>query len=197
VPWAGPSGRPVQTGDANQLARVLICVAGRRGNGRFFRQQNAVACLASVGRGAVRKSMVVAMLLLVNGCANPPTSSSVEVMPRAGKTLEQFDRDQQVCRHYAAAQVMGEAEHGNWTRFATHGGGKLPWAGRGGVISDGKGNASSAGAGAIGSMAVSGIGSSSAQTMAQQRYDNSFGQCMLIKGNQVPGFPPWVPGRRT
>jgi hypothetical protein len=58
------------------------------------------ACRVSSGRtlGSVLAALVLAIVLL-GGCASIPSDPSVMVLPGTGKTFEQFQTDDAVCRH--------------------------------------------------------------------------------------------------
>ena len=131
----------------------------------------------------------LAALLVVGACASTPTGPTVRVMPPDGKPLGMFEDDDTVCRHHAAEQVAGQAEHANWMQVAVAGGGTLLGAGLGAAIGGGQGAAIGAGAGALGGTAVSAIPSGKAQGTIQSQYDNSYAQCMYSRGNEVAGIP--------
>jgi hypothetical protein len=52
-------------------------------------------------------------------------------MPAPHKSLAAFSDDDTICKHYASAQVDGEAAHQNWMQAAIAGGGTLLGAGLG------------------------------------------------------------------
>lgn len=133
------------------------------------------------------------LLLMISGCATMPTGPSVMALPPPGKSFEQFQADDAVCRQWAAQRIglaPQEAANQNTATGAVLG--TAIGAGLGAAI----GSAShSAGAGAaIG--AASGLligasaGAESGQVYgwrAQRRYDIAYIQCMYAKGNEVPG----------
>jgi hypothetical protein len=81
----------------------------------------------------------LAALLAVSACASTQTSLIMAVMPPHGKPLGMFTDDDTVCRHYAAAQVDGNAAHANWTQATVGAGGTLLRAGLGAAIGGGQG----------------------------------------------------------
>ena len=138
----------------------------------------------------------LAALLVVGACASTPRGPTVRVMPPDGKPIGMFEDDDTVCRHHAAEQVAGQAEHVNWMQPAMAGGGTFLGAGLGAAIGGGHRAAIGAGAGALGGTAVGAIPSGKAQGTIQSQYDNSYAQCMYSRGNEVAGFPSHARGRR-
>jgi len=67
------------------------------------------ACRVSSGRtlGSALAAPVLAIVLL-GGCASIPSGPSVMVLPGTGKTFEQFQTDDAVCRQWAAHSVGTE-----------------------------------------------------------------------------------------
>jgi uncharacterized protein YcfJ len=118
-------------------------------------------------------------------------------MPAPGRPLHVFSDDDTICRHFAAAQIDGEAAHSNWTQVAVAGVGTVLGAGLGAAIGGGKGAAIGAGAGALGGTAVGAIPAGKAQDSLQGRYDAAYAQCQYTKGNQVPGMARQTGSLRT
>lgn len=148
--------------------------------------------LADRRNEAVAGPLVVVVGL--TGCATIPTGPSVMVLPGRGKTFEQFQADNGVCRQWASTQVgttPGQASTEAGVSSAAIGAAS----GNPGV-----GAAIGAGGGALGGTAV-GLGSSEAAAgTVQWRYDVAYQQCMYAKGNQIPvaassayGVPPPPP----
>lgn len=52
-----------------------------------------------------RNILLVILVLLAGGCATVPTGPSVMVMPPPGKSFEQFQNDDAVCRQWASQQI--------------------------------------------------------------------------------------------
>src|SRR3990172_9151034 len=52
-----------------------------------------------------RVTAIGLVVLLFTGCATIPTSPSVMVLPGAGKSFEQFQADNAVCRDWASQQI--------------------------------------------------------------------------------------------
>ena len=135
----------------------------------------------------------LAALLVVGACASTPTGPAVRVMPPDGKPIGMFKDDDTVCRHNAAWQVAGQAEHVNWMQAAMAGGGTFLGAGLGAAVGGGHGPAIGAGAGALGGTAVGAIPSGKVQGTIQDQYDNAYLQCMYSRGNEVPGYHHLIP----
>ena len=128
----------------------------------------------------------------VSACATIPAGPSVMVLPGQGKSFEQFQGDDSVCRSWANAQVgttPGQASTEAGVSSAVIG--TVLGAGLGAAIGAASGNpgagaAIGAGGGALGGT-MYGIGASqSAAGSVQRRYDMAYQQCMYSKGNQVP-----------
>src|SRR5208337_2908581 len=49
--------------------------------------------------------LTLLIILTVTGCATVPTGPSVSMMPGSGKSFEQFQADDAVCRQWAAQQI--------------------------------------------------------------------------------------------
>lgn len=135
------------------------------------------------------------------GCATIPTGPSVMALPGSGKSFEQFQADDAVCKQWAAQQI-GQSPQTTANQNVAAG------AAVGTVVGAGLGAAIGAAAGHPGTGAAIGAGSgllvgtasgaSAGQVYgweAQRRYDNAYMQCMYAKGNQIPGMT--APARRT
>jgi hypothetical protein len=110
-----------------------------------------------------RWSAALILAALVSGCASAPTAPSVMVLPGLGKSFEQFNADDAVCRQ--------------WGLHAT---GRAP----------AEAATSDAGGPTSGATAASGAGGTvySGQE-GQWRYDMAYQQCMYSRGHQIPGVP--------
>ena len=106
------------------------------------------------------------LVVLLGGCASVPTGPSVMVLPGLGKSFEQFNADDAVCRQWGLQSI-----------------GRTP-----GEAATASGVASAAVGTAVGAAAdVSGSQYSGQE--AQWRYDMAYQQCMYSKGHQIPGVP--------
>jgi len=149
-----------------------------------------------------RNIFIVMAVLIISGCATMPTGPSVMVFPPPGKSFEQFQADDAICRQWAAQQIgmaPQEAANQNTATGAVVG----TAVGAGLVAAIGSASGSAGVGAAIG--AASGLlvgtasGASAGQAYgwrAQRRYDIAYQQCMYAKGNQIPGMTT-RPARRT
>lgn len=141
------------------------------------------------------KQYVLGLLaaVMVSGCATIPSGPSVMVLPAAGKTFEDFQADDAICRQWAGQQVgmpPDQAANQSLAKGAAVGtaAGAVVGAALGSISGNaGSGAAIGAGTGLIGGAAV---GSQTAYASAweiQRRYDIAYQQCMYAKGNLLPG----------
>ncbi len=140
------------------------------------------------------KWMVLPVMIVVGlgGCATIPTGPTVMVLPGRGRTFEQFQGDDLMCRQWAAQQVGATpatvAEQTTATSAAV---GTAVGAGVGAAIGAAAGNpaagaAIGAGTGLVGGTAI-GLDASRAEIGSLQwRYDVAYEQCMYAKGHQIP-----------
>ena len=130
--------------------------------------------------------------LLLTGCATVPSGPSVLVLPGTGKSFEQFQGDDIVCRQWAAQQTgitTSQASAGS-----TGGGaaiGTIVGAAAGAAIgaaagSPATGAAVGAGVGLLEGTAVGASRAEGSSARVQQQYDMTYMQCMYAKGNQIP-----------
>jgi len=136
---------------------------------------------------------VLAPVLLLSACATEPLGPTIPVMPAPNKPFDVFQGDQALCKQFASNEVQGGAQQANNRQVGTAVIGTLLGAGLGAAIGGGRGAAIGAGAGALGGTAVGAGPAEGAQYSLQQRYDQSYAQCMYSRGNQVPGFQPAGP----
>jgi outer membrane lipoprotein SlyB len=132
-----------------------------------------------------RYSALFAAMLLA-ACTTVPTGPSVAVMPGTGKTFEQFNADDAVCRQFAGNQNAGTAEAGNNKAVESGVVGTLVGAAAGAAFGGRQGAAVGAGTGLLVGSAAGANASQYAGYSAQRRYDISYEQCMYAKGNSVP-----------
>ena len=139
--------------------------------------------------------LTLAVLGSLAGCATIPNGPSVAVMPAPGKSFEQFNVEDDVCRQFAQKSIGTSANDA-----ATDSEIKSIAVGTAigavaGVL--GGGNHSGAGSGAaIGMLGGAAMGSGAAQTSGretQRRYDIAYEQCMYAKGNQLPQASAYRP----
>jgi Glycine-zipper domain len=134
----------------------------------------------------------ITVAVLLAACATIPTGPSVMVLPGHGKSFEQFQADDAVCRQWAAQQT------GTTTQRASTGStvsgaaiGTAVGAAAGAAVgaaagSPATGAAVGAGGGLLGGTAIGASRAEGAHASVQQRYDMTYMQCMYAKGNQIP-----------
>ena len=135
----------------------------------------------------------IAVALLVSGCVTMPVGPSVLVLPGPGKSFENFQTDDYVCRRWAEQQIgMTAQETANENTVTGAAVGTAIGAGTGALLGAATGHAGAGAAIGAGSGLLVGTaaGAGSGQEygwQAQQRYDYAYVQCMYSKGNEVPG----------
>jgi len=148
-----------------------------------------------------------AILLLLGGCVTMPTGPSVMVLPAPGKSFENFQIDDVVCRQWSRQQIgMEPQEVMNQNMISGAAVGTAVGAGIGAVIgaASGRGASGAAVGAATGALIGTSSGANAGQVYgweAQHRYDIAYQQCMYAKGNVIPGtqrirrssFPPPPP----
>ncbi len=134
---------------------------------------------------------VVAALVL-SGCAAPPLGPLVQVLPGPDKPFGVFQDDQALCRDFAGSLVAGQAEAVNRAAVGGTVVSTVVGAGLGALVGGGRGAAIGAATGAgIGAGLNSGA-AAGGQFGIQARYDQAYAQCMLSRGNQLPGYGPVI-----
>lgn len=145
---------------------------------------------------------VLGALLVVAGCATMPSGPSVRVLPAPGKTFEQFQAEDAICRQWAERQVgMTPQERADQNTATGAVAGTAIGGGLGAALGAagghaGTGAAIGAGTGLLFGTAAGASSGEASGYEAQRRYDNTYVQCMYAKGNQVPGVMRRTP-RRT
>jgi len=148
-------------------------------------------------------ALAAAAALALSGCAVAPTGPSVLVLPGAQKNNVQFQADLAACQQQAQAQVAPAVDAANNQAAATALVGTAVGAAIGALVGYGSyggwgyyGNPAAqsaawgAGAGLAYGGVVGGSGSQAANAGLQQRYDQAYAQCMVLRGNQMPGAAP-------
>jgi len=132
-------------------------------------------------------------LLSLTGCATFPSGPSVRVLPGEGKSFEQFQAEDAVCRQWAAQSIGASPQQmANQNAISGAAVGTALGAAAGALIGVAAGNAGIGAAIGAGSGLLVGTASGAdagqySGMEAQRRYDNTYVQCMYAKGNQVPG----------
>lgn len=150
-----------------------------------------------------RIKIICTFILLISfaGCATIPTGPSVMALPAPGKSFEQFQADDAICRQWAAQQI-GQSPQQTANQNVVTGAavGTVVGAGLGAAIGAASGHPGVGAAIGAGSGLLVGTasGASAGQVYgweAQRRYDIAYQQCMYAKGNQIPGMA--APARRA
>jgi hypothetical protein len=134
------------------------------------------------------------MIVLLSGCATVPTGPSVMVLPGSGKTFQQFQGEDALCRQWARQQIgLSPQEAINQNTASGAAVGTIVGAGLGAAIGAASGNAGTGAAiGAASGLLVGSAQGSSAGYYygweAQRRYDIAYQQCMYLNGNVIPGM---------
>ncbi len=136
----------------------------------------------------LRNLSVLMIIWLLTACVHLPSGPSVMTLPGTDKSFDQFRADEYECRQYAYEQVGGDtprqASRASGVEGAAIGAGL--GAAAGAALGGGHGAAIGAGMGLlVGSLMGSSTASASGYA-SQQRYDNSYIQCMYAKGHRVP-----------
>jgi hypothetical protein len=134
------------------------------------------------------------LVLMLGGCATIPTGPSVMVLPAPGKSFEQFQTDDAVCRQWAEERIgLSPQETANQNTATGAVLGTAIGAGLGAAIGSASGSAGTGAA--IGAASGLLIGTSAGAESgryygwrAQREYDIAYMQCMYAKGNRVPGM---------
>lgn len=136
----------------------------------------------------IRNLTIVIIAGGLTACVHLPVGPSVMALPGSGKNFDQFRADEFTCKQYAFEQTDGrtprQASRMSGMESAVIGTGL--GAAAGAALGGGQGAAVGAG---IGLLAGSLFGSNNATASgysSQQRYDNSYVQCMYALGHRVP-----------
>ncbi|HEX4046253.1 MAG TPA: glycine zipper family protein [Elusimicrobiota bacterium] len=125
---------------------------------------------------------------LLAACATAPRGPDVAVMPGPGKSFEQFQEDDRVCRDYAERALGPNADQAGANVAKSAAIGTAAGAAAGALLGMGHAHAI-AGTAGFGLLLGSAIGASNAQAQEQsdqRHYDIAYEQCMTSKGNQLP-----------
>jgi hypothetical protein len=132
--------------------------------------------------------------LALGGCVTVPPGPALPAMPGTGKSLEQFQADDVVCRGYASNAVAPSVEGSNNNAANTAAATTVIAAAAGALIGAASGQAAQGAAIGAGTGLL--FGSSAAgngyryhgQAQVQRSYDVFYSQCMYARGNRVPSF---------
>ncbi len=132
--------------------------------------------------------LLIALPVLIAGCATTPTGPSVLVLPGTGKSFDQFNRDEVYCRDYALRGLDGKGpgKLSTDSNVATAVAGTAIGAVAGAALGGHDGAAVGAGTGLLLGSAMGGESGRYERSTSQTRYDNSYIQCMYGLGHRVP-----------
>jgi hypothetical protein len=137
----------------------------------------------TTGRGA---AAFLASLALA-GCAIYPTGPSRTAMPGSRMSFEQYQVDDASCRQFAVQSTGGTPNDAAANAAVGSAAvGTLVGAAIGGLVGGGEGAAVGAGMGLFTGSAVGAGNAYYAGASAQQRYDQSYFNCMYAKGHKIP-----------
>jgi hypothetical protein len=128
----------------------------------------------------------------------PPSGPTVTALPGPGKSLDQFQQDDDQCRNYAASRTQNapqEAADASNNANATAVAGTLIGAAAGAALGSlsgnvGAGAAVGAGAGLLAGASTAGDQAQGAADSLQQQYDTAYEQCMVGNGEALNAPPP-------
>lgn len=136
----------------------------------------------------LRNLIIVAITGWLTACVHLPTGPSVMVLPGPGKNFDQFRSDELMCKQYAFEQTDGKTPR-QASRMSAMESAAISTglgAAAGAALGGGQGAAVGAGIGLlVGSLFGSNTAAASGYS-SQQRYDNSYVQCMYAMGHRVP-----------
>ena len=139
-------------------------------------------------------SMLYPMMagLVLAGCVHVPSGPNVMALPGSGKSFDEFQYDDGLCRDWAA-QRTGISPNRAATESTVSGAalGTVLGAASGAAIGAASGDpatgaAVGAGVGLLGGTAVGAASAEESRWTVQRRYDTAYVQCMYARGNQVP-----------
>jgi hypothetical protein len=143
--------------------------------------------------------LISVIFMAVGGCATMPTGPTVQVLPGPGRSFEQFQADDAACRQWAS-QRIGQSPQETMNQNTATGAavGTAAGAVLGAIVGSASGHAGSGAAIGAGSGLLVGTaaGASAGQASgmeAQRRYDIAYQQCMVAKGNSIPGVESGPP----
>lgn len=134
------------------------------------------------------KLLILPVTFILSACVNVPTGPSVLTLPGSGVSFDQFRNDDNQCRQYAYEQIGGKTPNQSamFSGVESAAIGSALGAIAGVAIGGGEGAAIGAGTGLLGGGLVGSGSARDSSAISQQRYDNSYIQCMYAKGHRVP-----------
>lgn len=146
-----------------------------------------------LGDSMRRHVLAILLVTMLGGCVTVPDGPSVRVLPSNGKSFETFMQEDSTCRNWAQSQLGSPVQETYDRNMATSAVvGTAVGTGAGAALGAASGHAGAGAAigAATGLLLGSAAGSGASEVYgaeAQQRYDNSYVQCMYTYGNQIPG----------
>ncbi|AUG98350.1 glycine zipper family protein [Prodigiosinella confusarubida] len=146
---------------------------------------------------------VVGIVLLTSaeltGCVSTPTAPTVMSLPGNGKSYEQFQADDAVCKNTAYRSLNGEANTANNQSIGTAAAGAaigtaagaLLGAASGAPRGTANGVAVGAASGLLIGSAIAGGNGERTQSTLQDQFDTIYMQCMYAKGEKIPQAYSW------
>ncbi len=131
-------------------------------------------------------ALAAATALSLTACVSTPMSPTIPVMPGHGKSLADFQNDQDYCEGYANDRVAGHVDRANDRIARNTVIGALLGTALGAAVGDTRGAV-------VGGTAGAAVGASTAhpgygQYSAQREYDLAYAQCMKYRGDEI-GIP--------
>lgn len=137
-------------------------------------------------------------MVVLAACTSLPTGPSVMTLPGSGRGFDQFRADEARCRNYASQSIgvntADNAAIDAGVRSAAIG--TLIGAAAGAAVGGSQGAGVGAGLGLVVGSASGATAAEASRYGTQQRYDQSFIQCMYAQGHKVP-VPSGYVVRRT
>lgn len=135
-----------------------------------------------------KRLSLVAVLVLLGGCATLPPGPSLSALPGSGKSMAVFRGDDTSCRQVAEDQVNGispsYAAADSTARSATLG--AVVGAGAGALMGGSRGAGVGAGVGLLMGGLIGTDAAYASGAAFQRRYDASYRQCMYDRGHKIP-----------
>jgi len=136
----------------------------------------------------IRRRFSPLLLLVLAACASIPTGPSVMALPGSGKGFDQFRADEAMCRNYASQSIgVTTADQAAVNAGVSSAAiGTLIGAAAGAAVGGSQGAGVGAGMGLVVGSASGVAAADASRYGTQQRYDQSFVQCMYAQGHKVP-----------
>ena len=126
-------------------------------------------------------------VLTITGCITIPNGHNEMALPGTGKSFEQFRYDDDNCQQYSLQRSgVSASDAGNDSMAKSAIVGTIIGAALGTAMGGSGGAAIGAGTGSFVGTAQGFNPAAVSSSVAQQRYDNAYTQCIYAKGNRVP-----------